>query len=454
VKTLHTARSTRPATRGERASVLIIVMWIAFGLVTLALYFAQSMTFELRAADNRVATVEAGQAIAGAARYITYVLANQETNGFLPDPTTYEAEEVPVGQATFWILGRGDAQITPDQPAFGLVDEASKLNINTATVAMLEALPKTTAELSAAIVDWRDSDSSVTDGGAEDETYSRLNPAYRCKNAPFETVDELRLVHGATLDILFDEDVNRNGVLDPNENDGDKTLPADDRNGTLNPGLLEYLTVHTREPNTRPDGSERINVSGGQGGQQLRQLLEETFGRDRANQIIPRVSGRGANYGSLIEFFTISDMTADEFGQVHTALTTTNAQFIEGRINVNTASEAVLKCIPGIGADNAGSLVSYRQANPSRLTSVAWITEVLAREDAVRAGPYVTVQSYQFSADIVALGHHGRGYQRVKFVFDTSEGTPRIIYRQDLTHLGWALGSAIREQARLARELR
>ncbi len=147
-------------------------------------------------------------------------------------------------------------------------------------------------------------------------------------------------------------------------------------------------------------------------------------------------------------------MTSDEFAQVHTALTTTNAQFIEGRINVNTASEAVLKCIPGIGADNAGSLVSFRQANPSRLDSVAWVSEVIAREDALRAGPYLTAQSYQFSADIVALGHHARGYQRVKFIFDTSEGTPRIVYRQDLTHLGWALGSRVREQARLARELR
>jgi len=38
---------------------------------------------------------------------------------------------------------------------------------------------------------------------------------------PFETVDELRTVNGATLDIPLCEDVNLNGVLDSNENDGD-----------------------------------------------------------------------------------------------------------------------------------------------------------------------------------------------------------------------------------------
>ena len=62
-------------------------------------------------------------------------------------------------------------------------------------------------------------------------------------------------------------------------------------------------------------------------------------------------------------------------------------------------------------------------------------------------GPYITCHSYQFTADIAAVGSFGRGYRRVKFVFDTSEGTPKIIYRQDLTHLGWALGPMAREVA-------
>jgi hypothetical protein len=33
----------------------------------------------------------------------------------------------------------------------------------------------------------------------------------------------------------------------------------------------------------------------------------------------------------------------------------------------------------------------------------------------------------------------------VKFIFDTSDGTPKIIYRQDLSRLGWALGENARE---------
>jgi len=55
---------------------------------------------------------------------------------------------------------------------------------------------------------------------------------------------------------------------------------------------------------------------------------------------------------------------------------------------------------------------------------------------------YITTESFQFTADIAAVGPFGRGYRRVKFIFDISEGTPKIIYRQDLSRLGWRSGKA------------
>ena len=63
----------------------------------------------------------------------------------------------------------------------------------------------------------------------------------------------------------------------------------------------------------------------------------------------------------------------------------------------------------------------------------------------MQAGPFLTGQSYQFSADMAALGPFGRGYRRTRFVFDLSEGAPKIIYRQNLSHLGWALGRETRQ---------
>jgi len=115
-----------------------------------------------------------------------------------------------------------------------------------------------------------------------------------------------------------------------------------------------------------------------------------------------------------------------------------------GLVNVNTASVAVLGCLPGIGAENANTLVAFRQAHPEALTSFAWLTQVLPPAAIRQAGRFITDQSYQFSADIAAVGSNGRGYCREKVVFDTSTGKPRIVYRQDLTSFGWALGVTAR----------
>lgn len=426
-----------PAKNNRDASVLIIVLWIAFGLVAIALYSANSMSSELRAADNRVQALAADQAIEGAARYVAQVLTEQATNGIVPYLTDYANEAVAVGDAHFWLIGRSDGQTKPNQISFGLVDEGSKLNINNTNVTaeMLELLPRMTPELAAAIIDWRDANEDVTSGGAEADTYARLSSSYYCKNAPFDSVDELRLVNGATMDILLGEDLNRNGVLDPNETD-------ENRDGLADPGILEYLTVSSREPNTRADGTARANINNRN---ELATVLGDALGSTRANDILRRLPPPQQPISSELEFYRISGMTAAEFAQIETEITSHTGAVIDGRVNVNTASAAVLTCIPGIGEDKAAELVNYRLSNSSAVDSVAWVKEVLNQTQLEQAGPFLTGQSYQFTADIAAIGKFGRGYRRTRFVFDTTEGTPKIVYRQNLGNLGWALGRDTRE---------
>src|SRR2546430_1448143 len=190
---------------------------------------------------------------------------------------------------------------------------------------MLQMLPRMTAELAAAIKDWRDSDDNVTPSGAEADTYSRLRPPYKCKNAPFETVEELRLVVGAELEILYGEDSNLNGILDLNENDGNVSPPDDNRDGHLDPGIFEYVTVYSREPNVQSDGAKRVSVTDSQG---LSRLLQQQLGAQRATQIL---GGRdSAPYRSVLEFYIASGMTADEFQKIEDALTASTGQYVEG----------------------------------------------------------------------------------------------------------------------------
>ena len=330
-----------------------------------------------------------------------------------------------------------------------LVDEASKLNLNTATRAMLEALPVMTPELVDAILSWR----SRSEQGMGDGTYGRLEPARLNKGADFETIDELRLVYGATLDLVLGEDTNRNGALDENENDSDRSAPRDNGDGLIQPGILEYVTVYSREPNTRSNGSPRINVATQQNRQQrLMPVLQQRFGPQRAGQIMGALGG--GELRSPAEFMVEGRLTPEEWGQIRDEITTTNGNTVRGRVNVNTASETVLACIPGIGPENASALVAYRLTNPDSRRGMTWLNDLLPRSAIARAGPYITDRSYQFCADVAAVGHSGRGYCRARTIFDMTRGTPRTVYHQDLTGYGWALGPQARQAIRLAKETR
>jgi type II secretory pathway component PulK len=470
--------------------VLVIVLWIAFGLVSLALYFANSMNFELRASDNRVSALAADQAIEGAARYINYLLATNAANGsngvFLTLSDS-QCRAVPVGDARFWLIGRDtNTPVGPGRISFGLVDEASKLNLNMAATQPIAAsnaliwLPRMTVDLTQAVLDWVNTNAT----GPTVTYYAMQQPSYQCKCEPFETVDELRLLYGADMDTLVGEDANRNGILDPNEND-------ENQNGMLDPGILEYVTVYSREPNTNSDGSAKVNISTLTSA--TAQMLLTNLSTARANEIMINLglgsiggsaatarggsasSSRGsssgggtgtttarlatASFASPLQFYDRSQMTMAEFALIGTNLITTNGAYTIGRVNVNTASAAVLTCLLQGDTAAAQQLISYRQSNPNNLTSIAWVKDALGQSyqadlTALEAWDCITTLSYQYTADIAAVGPYGRGYRRVRFVFDTCSGTPKILYRQDLTHLGWALGKEARQTTLLANATR
>jgi len=454
----------------ERGSAFIIVLWIAFGLVSVCLYFAHSMTLELRASDNRVAGVASAQAIEGAVRYLNNLLAYQcsyGSNGIVPDPTTYSCAGVAVGEAHFWIIGRDTNTTTtlgisgPKLISFGLIDEGSKFNLNASVTTsnvlynLIQILPNANQDLPGAILDWRSTNSS----GTYQTFYSTQTQPYQNKAAPFETIDELRLVYGGDLDTLLGEDLNRNGVLDPNE-------PDQNHNGIVDPGILEYVTIYSKEPNTRTNGEPRIRISTINPTGPIASLLQTTFGSTRAEAVMRRLLSRptGPLTGAFqcqspLQFFRQSQMTVDEFAKIANDITVTptNNPYIEGRININTASAEVISSLPGLSLDQnlAQTIITYRQSNPDKLGSIAWIVEALGQNNvsaltALQAVDCLTAQSYQFTADIAATGPYGRGYRRVRFVFDTSSGTPKVIYRQDLTGLGWALGKEVRDTLQVA----
>jgi len=168
-----------------------------------------------------------------------------------------------------------------------IIDLNSKLNLNAGWVTpdilshLLEELGMEEApakQLAALMVDWRDPDNNASDAGednfndagTEDELWNpdqrpddiqQLGPQFVLKNAPFDTMDEvLLLINHLSQDlnvdvdpsILYGEDANGNGKLDPNEDDGDLSPPYDNGDGVLQLGLEDFCTV---------EGSGALNLN-------------------------------------------------------------------------------------------------------------------------------------------------------------------------------------------------
>jgi hypothetical protein len=153
----------------------------------------------------------------------------------------------------------------------------------------------------------------------------------------------------------------------------------------------------------------------------------------------------GTTFASPLQFFLTSRMSATDFQKIEAAIRGPNTN---GLVNINTASAAVLQCLPGMDTNSAVQLVTYRQSiqnDPNNQNTITWLAQApLQPAQLGTIGPWITGRTWQFTADVAAVGHNGRGYRRVQFVFDTSSGVPVVVHRQDLSNLGWALGKQVR----------
>ncbi len=434
-------------TRRSRGSILIITIWVTIVLASLALIFARTQRVTAYYSANTLAQLQASMILDGAVQYVEASIVNAESPEDLEDELLFEAMEVE-DAGYFWVIRPPEYEMDRF-PEYGLVPENCKLNLNTATVEMLQMLPGMTPELAASIVDWRDEDDEITEGGAESEYYLLESSPYACKNMPFERVEELLLVKDATSDVLYGEDTNLNGMLDDHEDDGELSAPLDDGNGTLAPGLFRYVTVYSSDKNVDGEGEERINVSDSEARSDLQSLLEETFDEERALAVLAMIPN-GTTFENVFDFYFRSGLEVDEFEEIADRLTTSDEADLPGLININRAPWEVLLCLPGLEESDVELLFNNR---PEDDMGIAWVVDVLEREKAVPIGTLVTGRSSQYSADVVSVNQNGRGFQRAHIVIDPAASPAKIIHWKSISHMGWPLHREILETLRAGEPL-
>ena len=179
-----------------------------------------------------------------------------------------------LGEGTYTVGYEHAIKVDSDDTLFtfyGLMDEESKVNINTASfdtlanlIAYFDIDINDAKEIAASIIDWRDEDDEefISEDedfyGAEESYYRGIENPYSCKNEKFNSIYELIFVKGISDDILDNIaayiTVYGSGMV--NINTADEIVLASvlgqDFDG-LSFKILRYRNGNDEEPGTKDD---------------------------------------------------------------------------------------------------------------------------------------------------------------------------------------------------------
>ncbi len=329
-----------------------------------------------------------------------------------------------------------------------VIDEAGKLNINTATKEQLMGLPYMEEYIADAIIDWRDTDDTPSGLGVEGGYYENLPFKYTIRNGPFRTIRELLLVRDVTEDLLYGEDTNFNGQLDYNEQDGDESPPLDDGDDELDKGWISFLTCYSYSKNVDAQGNARININ-----QADENQLQQSLGisSSMARWIVERRnSNRFTTIADLIDTSTpqqSSDTSGrnqnqsqpvdmQTFYQIADKITVDSQQQTAGKVNINTAPKEVLVALLG-GDDQAWqvaeNIVTRREVLADGMQSIAELMESgsVNLDTFKRIANSITTRSDVFTIRCFATASRGSDSGlalQAETVVDRSSSPYKILY--------------------------
>ncbi len=217
-----------------------------------------------------------------------------------------------------------------------IIDASGLININTALEAQLAQLPLTPEE-SDSLLDWRETNAtSARASGAKDDFYDSLQTPYNAKLERLDTLSELLQVRGWTAATLYTPQTEPVGAAE---------LPEDADGNPL--ALASLLTVESAIPNTRADGSARVNLA--------QTMSVQALGQIGINGLAANLIAAGGPAQSFAQLLARPGTNGNAAQQLLDGATFTTDTRTEGKINVNTAPEAVLKTIPGVTPDVAAA---------------------------------------------------------------------------------------------------
>lgn len=176
-----------------RGVAMIIVLWIITLLSVIAISFVHTMRTDINVVANSLTRVKAETLADAALERAIFELAKPQNI-----PERWNAD----GASRQWLYRDITVTIT-------MQDEVGRIDINTAREELLRGLllsqgllEEDVLKLTDAIADWRDADAQKRLRGAEAPDYVTAGLNYAPANAPFQSIEELKLVLGMTPELF------------------------------------------------------------------------------------------------------------------------------------------------------------------------------------------------------------------------------------------------------------
>jgi type II secretory pathway component PulK len=407
-----------------------------------------------------IARVQARWSARAGIEQVIATLAFNTTTPDLEDPMTL-IRDLEYDWAGELDTGSWDIRHVSEGEEFrGPLDEHSRLNLSTITAIQFAEFENMGLDTIDAINDWVDEDDEVQSLGAEESFYLGRNMGYTPRNANFKSVAELELVAGAFAEYVRGEDWNLNNRLDPNEDDGEDSVPPDDGDGKLRGGWGSLLSTRSRTSPLSHSGFPRINLRD----TTPEELIEATeISSLQADALIEWAQTSEANLGTLLIVdlpvlasggssstdrrttgrTSRSSLSAEEPAPLskeqlknifsETTLDDfTGQEPVPGKVNLNTAGPEVLRILFGGDSAIAESVMALRQSRSEGITSVVDLLDIrrIAPEEVAAMAAYLDVRSYVFSVTSRGIAKTGQEVE-IYAILDRSTLPVKIVeYRE------------------------
>lgn len=317
------------------------------------------------------------------------------------------------------------------------MDEHAKMNINrkehTQLLMMLEDMDLDVVD---AVGDWLDKDNNANLMGAERDWYEAQG--YLPRNGPLRSIGELELIAGMWPKDFRGDDWNLNNRLDPNENDGARSMPVDEHDDLLE-GWSRRLTVYS-VPGGATDSGEprmflrfaspaelekRLGITAAQAkalmqygrtsSNSLANLLHTPLpgsaapasGKSGGNQNNPDETGNG-NQGNQqsntqTQGGAFAPLTRDQLRAVLAETCIEDPlERVPGKMNLNTISTEFLReFFHAVDLDEAfaDEIISIRQSHPEGILSLVDLLDIprITNEDLQKITPFFDTRSNVFT---------------------------------------------------------